>query len=312
MKNAPAVSVGAFSFLDSSALLCGVIFGPHRCFAGAHTCRVRAKLSTVPKVSLPITPRPGSYRLRVAAVLAASALALSGCQTAGPLRQGAPHDRVVPFSANVPGSVLPAGWHPWIITRAKAKTTYQLIRDEQTGQVVLRALSDRSASGLKQFLDVSPVDRPRIRWQWRAMAVIDDANPADRDFDDSPTRLLLFFDGDLSTLPARELMLMETGRMLTGQPVPFATLMYVWDNRRPVDTVIPHPSFGQLKMIVASSGSTRVGHWKQLERNYADDYARAFGTPPSRLVGIGVLTDSDNTGSRAYAYYGDIELLPAN
>ena len=143
------------------------------------------------------------------------------------------------------------------------------------------------------------------------MALIDEANPSDRDYDDSPTRLLLFFDGDRSTLSPRDMMLMEAGKLLTGQPVPFATLMYVWDNRQAVDTIIPHPSFGQLKMIVASSGSGRVGEWKRLERNYAVDYERAFGQPPGRLVGVGVLTDSDNTGSHAYAYYGDIELFPA-
>lgn len=248
---------------------------------------------------------------RIAVTAFAVCLWLSGCQSAGPRIGSAPKHEIVPFSANAPEQGLPAGWQPWIITRAKAKTTYQLIRDEQSGRVVLRALSERSASGLKQLLDVSPSERPRVRWQWRAMALIDDASPSDRDFDDSPARLLLFFDGDRSTLPARELMLMETGRMLTGQPVPFATLMYVWDNREPVDTVIPHPSFGQLKMIVASSGPARVGQWKQLERDYVADYQRAFGAPPGRLVGVGVLTDSDNTGARAYAYYGDIELLPA-
>lgn len=143
------------------------------------------------------------------------------------------------------------------------------------------------------------------------MALIDEANPSDRDYDDSPTRLLLFFDGDRSTLSPRDLMLMEAGKLLTGQPVPFATLMYVWDNRQEIDTIIPHPSFGQLKMVVASTGAGRIGEWKRLERNYAVDYERAFGHPPGRLVGVGVLTDSDNTGSHAYAYYGDIELLPA-
>ena len=247
----------------------------------------------------------------ISVTASAVCLLLSGCQSTGPQVGSAPKHDILPFSANAPGRGLPAGWQPWIITRAKAKTTYQLIRDEQTGRVVLRAQSERAASGLKQLLDVSPSERPRLRWQWRAMALIDDATPSDRDFDDSPARLLLFFDGDRSTLPARELMLMETGRMLTGQTVPFATLMYVWANREPVDTVIHHPSFGQLKMIVASSGTYRVGQWKQLERDYAADYQRAFGVPPGRLVGVGVLTDSDNTGARAYAYYGDIELLPA-
>jgi hypothetical protein len=236
---------------------------------------------------------------------------LTGCVSTPQTADLAPKDRVLPFSANAKDTGLPAGWRPWIITRAKAKTAYRLTQDESTGSVVLQATADRSASGLKHLLDVDPEAKPVLRWQWRAMNLIEGASPSDRDSDDSPVRLLLFFDGDTATLPARELMLMETARILTGQPVPFATLMYVWDNRQPVDTVIHHAAFGQLKMVVASSGASRIAQWKQIERNYAEDYRRAFGKPPGRLVGVGVLTDSDNTESRAYAYYGDIELLPA-
>ena len=254
------------------------------------------------------SPRTIGARGLVAALLV---VALSGCVSTPQTADLAPRDRILPFSTNTPGAGLPAGWRPWIITRAKARTTYRLIQDASSGTVVLQATSDRSASGLKHLLDVDPELKPVLRWQWRAMNLIEGASPSDRDSDDSPVRLLLFFDGDTATLPARELMLMETARILTGQPVPFATLMYVWDNRQPVDTVIHHAAFGQLKMVVASSGASRVAQWKQLERNYAEDYRRAFGKPPGRLIGVGVLTDSDNTESRAYAYYGDIELLPA-
>jgi hypothetical protein len=43
------------------------------------------------------------------------------------------------------------------------------------------------------------------------------------------------------------------------------------------------------------------------ERNYVSDYRRAFGQEPS-LVGIGIMTDTDNTGESVEAFYGDIEL----
>ncbi|MFO0523724.1 MAG: DUF3047 domain-containing protein, partial [bacterium] len=100
----------------------------------------------------------------------------------------------------------------------------------------------------------------------------------------------------------------ETARMLTGQPIPFATLMYVWENRQPPGTVIPHAVLGQVKMVVAGAGPDRLGQWKPFARNYVEDYQRAFGQAPGRLVGIGVLTDTDNTRSAVEAFYGDIEL----
>lgn len=58
-------------------------------------------------------------------------------------------------------------------------------------------------------------------------------------------------------------------------------------------------------MIVASSGSHQLGHWVELSRDVAEDYRRAYGEEPGSVTGIGVMTDSDNTASRAEAYYGD-------
>ena len=40
------------------------------------------------------------------------------------------------------------------------------------------------------------------------------------------------------------------------------------------------------------------------------DFA-AFGRAPGRLIGVGILTDSDNTGAGVEAFYGDIRLLSA-
>ncbi len=235
---------------------------------------------------------------------------LGGCATVD--RPAPVYTDVQPFSANRPGAALPRGWRPWIIARTKAPTQYDLVVDPTTRQVVLHAVSERAATGMKQLLDVDPAVRPWIQWQWRVLDLIGEADNAARHSDDSPVRLLLFFDGDHSTLPAREQMLMETARILTGQPVPFATLMYVWENQQPVGTVIPHPVLGQLKMVVAGSGrDPRLGQWKTFERNYVDDYRRAFGMPPGKLVGVGILTDTDNTMSRIESFYGDIELKSA-
>jgi hypothetical protein len=246
--------------------------------------------------------------LITAIVAALAGLLLAGCAS-NQARTG--FGSVQPFSANRPGLALPNGWDPWIITRNKSPTRYDLVVDSDTQRVVLHAVADRSATGLKQRLDVDPAERPIVQWEWRIVDLVPSADLTDRDADDSPARLLLFFDGDRTQLSARDKMLMETARMLTGQPIPFATLMYVWDNRQPVGTVIPSEVFGQLKMVVAGTGPDRLGQWKQFSRNYAQDYERAFGHAPGKLVGIGVLTDTDNTASAIEAFYGDIRLRAA-
>ena len=41
------------------------------------------------------------------------------------------------------------------------------------------------------------------------------------------------------------------------------------------------------------------------------DYRRAFEDEPSWILGIAVMTDTDDTGGKASAFYGDIRFLPA-
>ena len=235
---------------------------------------------------------------------------LTGCASAP--RPEAPAVQVARFSANKDLGGFPSGWQPWIINRAKAPTDYRLARDAATGTVVLQARADAAASGLRQLLSVDPAQQPIVEWQWRVVDLIIGADNQDRYAEDSPVRLMLFFDGDKKSLPLREQLLMETAQLLTGNELPYATLMYIWENRFPVDTVLPNSFTAQVKLIVAGSGPDhRLGQWKTFRRNYVDDYRRAFGQPPGRVVGIGIMTDTDNTGERIEAYYGDIELKPA-
>lgn len=248
--------------------------------------------------------------LPVALYAVALAALLSGCSTTPPPAPVFPE--VQAFSANRAGTATPRGWHPWIIHRGKTPTQYGLVQDPQTREVVVRAVAESAASGLKQRLDVDSQSRSVISWRWRVTQLIEAADNTDRHAEDSPVRLMLFFDGDRSKLPANELMKFELAKMLTGQEPPYATLMYIWENRQSVGEVIKSSHTGRVKMVVAGSGTDRLGQWKSFERNYAEDFKRAFGEAPGRLIGVGILTDTDNTAARVEAYYGDIRLRPAS
>lgn len=62
----------------------------------------------------------------------------------------------------------------------------------------------------------------------------------------------------------------------------------------------------QVHMIVVESGSTKFNTWITEERNFYENYKRAFGDEPPMISGIAIMTDTDNTGESAEAYYGDI------
>lgn len=239
------------------------------------------------------------------------ALLLAACVSVSVPGDGKPATSIALFSTNSPDAVLPAGWRTWVINRTKKETVYDLVRESAGGPVVLHAISNGSASGLMQRLDIDPGAQPIVTWRWRVSELIIGADSQDRYSEDSAVRLMLFFDGDRATLPFREQLLMETAELLSGQQVPFATLMYVWENRLPIDTVLANSFSGQIKLIVAGSGFDRLGRWHNVERNFVRDYERAFGRPPGRLVGVGIMTDTDNTGEAIEAFYGDIVLKPA-
>ncbi|MGS0757170.1 DUF3047 domain-containing protein, partial [Roseateles sp. GG27B] len=63
------------------------------------------------------------------------------------------------------------------------------------------------------------------------------------------------------------------------------------------------------RKIVVGSGKKSARSWQRLRRNVQADYQLAFGEPAGNLVNLAMMTDSDNTRSRAEACYGSILLL---
>ena len=70
--------------------------------------------------------------------------------------------------------------------------------------------------------------------------------------------------------------------------------------------LIPAAVGDHIQMIVVESGADHLNRWRPVRRNIAEDYRRAFGNEPPRITGVAIMTDSDNTGESATAWYGDI------
>lgn len=238
-------------------------------------------------------------------LLPLAAAVLAGCATPRPeTRDIVSAEEVQRFSAQPPGEALPQGWQPWILSSFKRPTEYRLV--QRSGRTVVRADALASASGLVHPLRLNPVKYPLLQWQWKVDALVDKADNAQKHLEDAPARLVVSFDGDLEKLPLQDRMFFDNVRLLTGRQMPYATLMYIWGNRAPRETVIHNRHSSRVRMIVVESGSERLGDWQQVTRNVLEDYRRAFGEEPGRITAVGIMTDTDNTGSTAHAYYGDI------
>lgn len=187
----------------------------------------------------------------------------------------------------------------------KTATRYQSVRLD--GREALEAQAQSSASLVRRRLSMDPADLSTLRFSWRIPGLIDEADMGRRDADDAVVRVALTFDGDRSRLSARDSMLSELTLLLTGEPLPYATLMYVWCNKRPVGSVINNPRTDRIRKLVVESGQARVGQWLDYERDIRADYRAVFGEDPGRLIGVAIMTDTDNTASQARAWYGPVE-----
>jgi hypothetical protein len=243
------------------------------------------------------------------AVLAVMAFVLGGCAGIEPRPQqvASPLQAVTAFSLAQPNGTLPGGWQPWRLSKLKRLTSYELLNYD--GTVVVKALSAASASGLMHPLDLDPRESPILQWRWKVPKLIPGADNARRSTEDAPVRVVLSFDGDIDSLPLEERMFFDRIHAITGHRMPYATLMYIWENQAERGQVIQNPHTTRVQMVVAESGSARTGTWKLETQNVYEDYKRAFGKAPGRIKSIAIMTDTDNTGETVEAFYGDIAFL---
>lgn len=147
-----------------------------------------------------------------------------------------------------------------------------------------------------------------LRFSWYVPQLHPEFDLQDRDSEDAVARVILTFDGDRKNFTARDRLLSELAHLVTGEPLPHATLMYVWDHEHPVDTILDHPSTRRIKMLVVKSGGRRLGQWVDLQRDVQADYQKAFGEAAPTLIGVGLMTDGNNTGLSPKAWYGPVAL----
>jgi hypothetical protein len=196
------------------------------------------------------------------------------------------------------------GWVHEPLSKLKRDTVYTLVKED--GRTVLRAVADRSASAYVAHIQPPASVPTSLSWRWKTDALVPGADNRERSKEDAPLRVMVAFDGDLATLPEAEQRRLRLANSVSGQEVPFATLMYIWSDLVPVGTIITSTHTSQVKMLVVASGAAGLGKWQSVRRNVAEDYKRAYGAEPGPVLAVSVMTDTDNTGEKAEGEYADI------
>ncbi len=208
------------------------------------------------------------------------------------------------FSSSGSDEILPAGWRPLTFERIKQHTLYYLVDDD--GTVVIKAVSEQSASGLTRAVTIDPREYPVIQWRWKVNNVLQKGDVTSKDGDDYPARFYITFAYDPARVGYLERLEYEAARLLLGQDVPYRAISYIWGSNSPVGTMIANSYTDRVMMFVVESGAGTLRQWVTVRRNVYEDYRKAFGEEPPMISGIAIMTDTDNTGESAIAWYGDI------
>ncbi len=247
---------------------------------------------------------------RTAHALIASLLACAGCamtsQPAPVPIPGAGPDPT-PFSTASLLDKLPEGWRPYRLARFKRFTEWALVPKD--GVIAMQATAHASASGLQYFTQVDLLEYPYLSWRWNIPQTLENSGNSIHRIVDTPARVVVTFEGGRDDLPPADQLTYDLAMAVAGSELPFATIMYVWEPKLPEGHVIEHPLSPRVKMIVRGGASYRLGDWDDEVANVLEDYRRLFEGEPPKVKTVGIMSDTDNTGATATAWFGDIRFL---
>ncbi len=217
------------------------------------------------------------------------------------------------FSRMSAGPVA-APWRQVGLPGQKLPMTRFDIESRGDGGSVLRMQADGSYGNLVLDTDSAAIaTQTRLRWRWQLERGLPASDLLRKQGDDTPLKVCAMFDMALDGLSFGEQAKLRMARALSGEPLPTATLCYVWDRLLPLGSIVPNVFSARVRYVVASSGPPRPGQWVIVERALGEDFLRAFGDETRvlpALLALAVGADADNTGGSSLGYLGDIVLLP--
>jgi hypothetical protein len=163
-------------------------------------------------------------------------------------------------------------------------TTYTV--EKSSGRDVLHAVARGSASGLYRKVAIRSGELPVLRWSWKVARTLEAEDPYRKSGDDFAARVYVIFPGKF---------FWQT-----------RALVYVYSDKLPVGTIIANAYTGSAAVVSVAAGNRHAGVWRHESRRYVDDYRSYFHADPPDPVAVAVMTDGDDTGSLAEAWYGEI------
>lgn len=183
-------------------------------------------------------------------------------------------------------------WEPQTFS---GQTDYELV--QLNGQSVLKASSNQSASGLVFKKQIDLLKTPYLSWGWRVSKALPELNERSKNGDDYAARVYVVIEDGFMGLKTKALNYVWSASQQQGE---------AWDNAYVGSSV---------KMVAARGLNSSLDKWYYEKRNIYQDLINYFGDKGSYnanmeayryIDAIAIMTDTDNSGLMAEAYYGEI------
>ena len=212
------------------------------------------------------------------------------------------------------GSAGGAPQAPWKVIglpqQTKPFTTFAVV--DIDGKRAVKIVADESYGNL-----VHPVKMAapaHLAWSWRVEKPLEQADLREKRGDDTAVKVCVFFDMAMENVPFSDRQLLRFARSKTTDPVPTATICYVWDQKLPAGTTLDNAFTRRQRYIVLESGNDRLDKWVAEKRDLGADFTKLFsdenGQAVPAIVGIAVGADSDNTKAHSISYVSGLVLEP--
>lgn len=208
------------------------------------------------------------------------------------------------LSEDAAANGIPRGWQIAWFDFCPRRTIYTV--ENEKGKRVLKASSRNSASAIYREVSIDPKVFPILTWRWKVSNIIKKGNERAKEGDDYSARLYVSFEFRPGNISLAETLKRRMVKAVYGKELPGETIEYVWANKVPKGSFFPNPDTNKAIMVAAESGPENTGVWISEARNVYEDYKRLFGAEPPGIAYIAIMTDTDNTGEEAYAWYSDI------
>ncbi len=149
---------------------------------------------------------------------------------------------------------------------------------------VLMARARGTASARYREVTIDLTKTPYLQWRWRVDKKLHITDAQQKSQDDYPARIYLIVKEGIFPWQVR-------------------TLNYVWASHKPKQKTWPNPYSDRAMMIPLRDEKDSLQQWHSERINVVDDYRRVFGQSITEIHGIAIMTDADNTGGEAHAYY---------